>query len=128
MPMNDYLLNSKISLFERKFNLEESIGFNPNDYPYQEHWENIDKSEYESLLSEARGYPTLVGVFSSKGSKNSYKVTILHHNGSYVTLVKEVNGTDFSIEFSEGYLGALESAQTQAIILDICRRDRRRDS
>lgn len=75
--MNDYLLNAKISLFERKFNLEESIGFNPNDYPYQEHWEDIDKSEYESLLSESSEYPTLVGVFSSEGSKDSYKVTIL---------------------------------------------------
>lgn len=70
MPMNDYLLNAKISLFERKFNLEESVGFNSDDYPYQEHWEDMDKSEYESLLSELSGYPTLVGVFSSEGSKN----------------------------------------------------------
>lgn len=77
MPMNDYLLNAKISLLERKMNLKESLGFNPSDYPYQEHWDDLSKSEYESLISEASKYPTLVGVFSSKGSKNSYKVTIL---------------------------------------------------
>lgn len=66
MPMNDYLLNAEISLLERKLNLKESMGFNPNDYPYQEHWEDMGKSEYESLLSEASGYPTLVGVLAQR--------------------------------------------------------------
>lgn len=126
--MNDYLLNAKISLFERKFNLEESIGFNPNDYPYQEHWEDMGKSEYESLLSEVSKYPTLVGVLNKRGSGSSYVVTILHHNGSYVTLVKEVNGTDFSVDFSKDYLEALESVQVEALILDICRKDRKGDN
>lgn len=90
MPMNDYLLNAKISLLERKMNLKESLGFNPSDYPYQEHWGDLSKSEYESLISEASKYPTLVGVLNKRGSGSSYDVTILHHNGSYVTLVKEV--------------------------------------
>lgn len=99
MPMNDYLLNAKISLFERMFNLKESIGFNPDDYPYQEHWEDMDKSKYESFLSEISGYPTLVGVFSSEGSKTPYKVTILFHEGKYVIFLKEANGFDFSLNF-----------------------------
>lgn len=128
MPMNDYLLNAKISLLERKMNLKESLCFNPSDYPYQEHWDDLSKSEYESLISEASKYPTLVGVQNKRGSGSSYDVTILHHNGSYVTLVKEVNGTDFSVDFSKDYLEALESVQVEALILDICRKDRKGDN
>ena len=125
MPMNDYLLNANISLLERKLNLKESVGFNSNDFPYQEHWDNISESDYNSLMSKASEYPTLVGILNKEGSGNSYDVTILHHNGSYVTLVKEVNGTDFSVDFSTDYLGALESVQVEALILDICRKDRK---
>lgn len=125
MPMNDYLLNAEISLLERKLNLKESVGFNPNDFPYQEHWDNISESDYNSLMSKASEYPTLVGTLNKEGSGNSYDVTILHHNGSYVTLVKEVNGNDFSVDFSKDYLGALESVQVEALILDICRKDRK---
>lgn len=125
MPMNDYLLNANISLLERKLNLKESVGFNPNDFPYQEHWETISESDYGSIMSKANEYPTLVGVLNKKGSGSSYDVTILHHNGSYVTLVKEVNGADFSVDFSKDYLGALESVQVEALILDICRKDRK---
>lgn len=125
MPMNDYLLNAKISLLERKLNLKESVGFNPNDYPYQEHWNDLENSDYESLISKASEYPTLVGILNKEGSGSSYDVTILHHDGSYVTLVKEVNGTDFSVDFSKDYLGALESVQVESLILDICRKDRK---
>lgn len=124
--MNDYLLNAKISLLERKLNLKESIGFDPNDYPYQEHWDVLEKSDYESLMSKASEYPTLVGVFNSEGSKDYYRVTIFLHEGQYVIFLKEVDGVDFSFEFFEGYLEALESAQTQALILDICRKNRKR--
>lgn len=123
MPMNDYLLNAEISLLERKLNLKESVGFDPNDFPYHENW-GI-KSEYDLLISKAREYPTLVGILNKEGSGSSYDVTILHHNGSYVTLVKEVNGADFSVNFSKDYLGALESVQVEALILDICRKDRK---
>ena len=103
MPMNDYLLNAKISLLERKLNLEESVGFNPNNFPYQEHWDNISESDYNSLMSKASEYPTLVGILNNEGSGSSYDVTILHHDGSYVTLVKEVNGADFFIDFYKDY-------------------------
>ena len=51
--MNDYLLNANISLLERKLNLKESVGFNSNDFPYQEHWDNISESDYNSLMSKA---------------------------------------------------------------------------
>lgn len=125
MPMNDYLLNAKISLLERKMNLKESVGFNPNNFPYQEHWDNISESDYNSLMSKASEYPTLVGILNNEGSGSSYDVTILHHDGSYVTLVKEVNGADFFIDFYKDYLDALESVQVEALILDICRRDRK---
>lgn len=125
MPMNDYLLNAKISLLERKMNLKESVGFNPNNFPYQEHWDNISESDYNSLMSKASEYLTLVGILNNEGSGSSYDVTILHHDGSYVTLVKEVNETDFSVDFSKDYLDALESVQVEALILDICRRDRK---
>ena len=123
--MNDYLLNAKISLLERKMNLKESVGFNPNNFPYQEHWDNISESDYNSLMSKASEYPTLVGILNNEGSGSSYDVTILHHDGSYVTLVKEVNGADFFIDFYKDYLDALESVQVEALILDICRRDRK---
>ena len=123
--MNDYLLNAKISLLERKMNLKESVGFNPNNFPYQEHWDNISESDYNSLMSKASEYLTLVGILNNEGSGSSYDVTILHHDGSYVTLVKEVNETDFSVDFSKDYLDALESVQVEALILDICRRDRK---
>lgn len=119
MPMNDYLLNAEISLLERKLNLKESVGFNPNDYPYQDHWEDIDKSEYESLLSEVSEYPTLVGVITKEATENSFEVTILYHNNKYVTFLKEVNGTNFTFSSSKGYLKALESAQENALVLDI---------
>jgi hypothetical protein len=33
--MNDYLVNAEISLLEQKLNLKESVGFNPNDFSYQ---------------------------------------------------------------------------------------------
>ena len=126
MPMNDYLLNAEISLLERKLNLKVSVGFNPKDFPYQKHWETIPESDYSSIMSKASEYPSLVGILNKEGIGSSYDVTILYHNGSYVTLVKEVNGTDFSVDFSKDYLGALESVQVEALILDICRKDRKR--
>ena len=55
MPMNDYLLNAEISILERKLNLEESVGFDPNDFPYHENW--VIKSEYDLLMSKASEYP-----------------------------------------------------------------------
>lgn len=121
MTMNDYLVNAEISLLERKLNLKESVGFNPNDYPYLENWGN--KTEHELLLSKASKVPTLVGIIEDDRNKCSYKVTILYHEGRYVTLVKEVNGTKFSINSTESYLRALEFAQVEVLILSLNERD-----
>jgi len=121
MPMNDYLLNAEISLLERKLNLKESVGLNPNDYPYHENWFN--KTEHELLLSKASKVPTLVGIIEDDRNKCSYKVTILHHEGMYVTLLKEVNGTRFSINSTESYLRALEFAQVEILLLSLNNRE-----
>lgn len=120
MPMNDYLLNAEISLLERKLNLKESLGFNPNNFPYHEIW-GI-KSEYDFLMSKASEYPTLVGISDDERTKSSYEVTILHHEGRYVTFLKEVNGTKFSINFTESYLRALEFARAEVLLLSLNKR------
>lgn len=40
-------------------------------------------------------------------------------------MLKEVNGTDFFIGFYKSYFEALDSIQVEALILDICRKDRK---
>lgn len=120
MPMNDYLLNAEISLLERKLNLKESVGFSPNDFPYHENW-GI-KSEYDLLMSKASEYPTLVGIIEGEGIQGSYKVTILHHEGRYVTFLKELEGTKFSINFSDSYLNSLEFARAEVLLLSLNKR------
>lgn len=120
MPMNDYLLNAEISILERKLNLKESVGFDPNDFPYQENW-GI-KSEYDLLMSKASEYPTLVGTLEVEGKQGSYEVTILFHEGRYVTFLKELGGTKFSINFSDSYLYSLEFARAGVLLLSLNKR------
>lgn len=119
MPMNDYLLNAEISILERKFNLEESVGFDPNDFPYHENW-GI-KSEYDLLMSKASEYPTLRGIIEVKGTQGSYEVTILFHEGRYVTFLKELGGTKFSINFSDSYLYSLEFVRVEVLLISLNR-------
>ena len=119
MPMNDYLLNAEISILERKFNLEESVGFDPNDFPYHENW-GI-KSEYDLLMSKASEYPTLKGIIEVKGTQGSYEVTILFHEGRYVTFLKELGGTKFSINFSDSYLYSLEFVRVEVLLISLNR-------
>lgn len=119
MPMNDYLLNAEISILERKFNLEESAGFDPNDFPYHENW-GI-KSEYDLLMSKASEYPTLRGIIEVKGTQGSYEVTILFHEGRYVTFLKELGGTKFSINFSDSYLYSLEFVRVEVLLISLNR-------
>lgn len=119
MPMNDYLLNAEISLLERKFNLKESIGFDPNDFPYHENW-GI-KSEYDLLMSKASEYPTLRGIIEVKGTQGSYEVTILFHEGRYVTFLKELGGAKFSINFSDSYLYSLEFVRVEVLLISLNR-------
>lgn len=121
MPMNDYLLNAEISILERKLNLKESIGFNPNDFPYHENW-GI-KSEYDLLMSKASECPTLVGIIEDNRNKCSYEVTILHHEGRYVTFLKELDETKFSINFSDSYLNSLEFARAEVLLLSLNKRE-----
>lgn len=123
--MNDYLLNAKISLLEQKLNLKESVGFNPNDFPYQKYWDNLSELEYNLLMSKAEKCPTLVGVLIQESDGGSYKVTIIYYKGRYITMLKEVNGTDFFIGFYKSYFEALDSIQVESLILDICRKDRK---
>ena len=125
MPMNNYLVNAEISLLEQKLNLKESVGFNPNDFPYQKHWDNLSELEYNLLMSKAEKCPTLVGVLIQEGNGGSYKVTIIYYKCGYITILKEVNGTDFFIGFYKSYFEALNSIQVEALILDICRKDRK---
>lgn len=125
MPMNDYLVNAEISLLEQKLNLKESVGFNPNDFPYQKHWDNLSELEYNLLISKAEKCPTLVGVLNQEANGGSYKVTIIYYKGRYITMLKEVNGTDFFIGFYKSYFEALDSIRVEALILDICRKDRK---
>ena len=120
MPMNDYLLNAEISLLERKLNLKESLGFDPKDFPYHENW-GI-KSEYDLLMSKASEYPTLAGIIEDNRNKCSYKVTILHHEGRYVTFLKELEGTKFSINFSDSYLNSLEFARAEVLLLSLSKK------
>lgn len=117
MPMNDYLLNAEISLLERKLNLKESVGFNPKDFPYHENW-GI-KSEYELLMSKANECPTLKGTIEEEGIRGSYEVTILFHEGRYVTFLKDLDGTKFSINFSDSYLSSLEFARAEVLLLSL---------
>lgn len=117
--MNDYLLNAEISILERKFNLEESVGFDPNDFPYHENW-GI-KSEYDLLMSKASEYPTLKGIIEVKGTQGSYEVTILFHEGRYVTFLKELGGTKFSINFSDSYLYSLEFVRVEVLLISLNR-------
>lgn len=119
MPMNDYLLNAEISILERKFNLEESVGFDPNDFPYHENW-GI-KSEYDLLMSKASEYPTLRGIIEVKGTQGSYEVTILFYEGRYVTFLKELGGTKFSINFSDSYLYSLEFVRVEVLLISLNR-------
>ena len=65
----------------------------------------------------------LVGIVEDEINKCSYEVTILHHKGMYVTLLKEVNRTKFSINFTESYLRALEFAQVEVLILSLNNRE-----
>lgn len=122
MPMNDYLVNAEISLLEQKLNLKESVGFNPKDFPYQEHWDDLSELEYNLLMSKAQKCPTLVGVLNQEATEGSYKVTIIYYKGRYITMLKEVNGTDFFIGFYKSYFEALDSIHVEALILDICRK------
>lgn len=119
MPMNDYLLNAEISILERKLNLKESVGFDPNDFPYQENW-GI-KYEYDLLMSKASEYPTLVGTIEVEGKQGSYEVTILFHEGRYVTFLKELGGTKFSINFSDSYLYSLEFVRVEVLLISLNR-------
>lgn len=119
MLMNDYLLNAEISILERRFNLEESVGFDPNDFPYHENW-GI-KSEYDLLMSKASEYPTLKGIIEVKGTQGSYEVNILFHEGRYVTFLKELGGTKFSINFSDSYLYSLEFVRVEVLLISLNR-------
>jgi hypothetical protein len=76
-------------------------------------------------MSKAEKCPTLVGVLNQEANGVSYKVTIIYYKGRYITMLKEVNGTDFFIGFYKSYFEALDSIQVEAIILDICRKDRK---